>query len=565
LKVTLQKAISFFLTGSTSCQDKTDFSQNNLTDEELEEMEMSRTEWDGLNNNSTRFNNPTLSLKADWNTMTGYFRNAELGVFDSLFSGIGSGLSKKMSFPSGFMLAGSVLGLSLLSTLKKLPFLSANFSFSDFGGRLTRALLRIFDSIFSSVGEKGAALNIPSLIAGSAGLASLGRVINDKDNKSVKIPYSTIGGTMGRTAIHHLESMLASKGNQLSNTDESLAAFTATTLATVGTMLPRNIKNKKVPVETVEGLSSLLVPHFLDSLFTNIGKSFSPIINKPQNLIIGILGYFASVPVLSNIKSFWNKKAPVPEIGGKAIRSAFGILDTISFNAGNYVGKTALGIPLSAAFAALTYFSCVSKNTEKLFKNFRIPLNTIGSLFQRLPFDFIYSMISSAGTTISKKIPAPILVLIGPALSFKAGNLFKGINAKYDESKGLMVRNTVHLWETILSSAAYRTGKMICGEAENHDSTGTLLGDRWITDDGQIVMNMALGKQMEDAESKNPVKVLLSTLGGIGFGLGAVTFGKYLLKDNFPSPAGSILPVFKQSQESFRFVRRKNENIAIAS
>ena len=463
------------------------------------------------------------------------------------------------------MLAGSALGLSLISTLKKLSLLSANFSFSDFGGRLTRAFLRMFDSVFSSIGEKGAALNIPSLIAGGLGLFSLGRVINEKDNKSVKIPYSTIGGTMGRTALHHLESMIASKANQLSNTDESLAAFTACALATAGTMLPKDIKNKKVPVETIEGLSSLLAPHFMDSLFANIGKSFSPIINNPKNLILGIFGYLASIPILSSIKGFWDKKAPIPEIGGKVTRSAFGVLDTISFNAGNYVGKTALGIPLSLAFGGLTYFSCISKNTSKHFKNLRIPLNTVGSMFQRLPFDFIYSMISTAGTTISKKIPAPILVLIGPVLSFKAGNLFKGINAKYDESKGLMVRNTVHLWETILSSAAYRTGKMICGEAENHDSTGTLLGDRWITDDGQIVMNMALGKQMEDAESKSPIKILLSALGGIGFGLGAVTLGKYLFKkDSLPPPKNSTLPVLKEPKKSFRFVHRENR-MAIAS
>lgn len=215
---------------------------------------------------------------------------------------------------------------------------------------------------------------------------------------------------MGRTALHHLESMLATKANQLSNTDESFAAFIASTLATAGTMLPKDIKNKKIPVETIEGLSSLLAPHFLDSLFANIGKSFSPVINKPKNLILGISGYLASIPILSSIKSFWGKKAPIPEIGGKTIRSAFGALDTISFNAGNYVGKTALGIPLSLAFGGLTYISCISKNTSKHFKNFRIPLNTVGSMFQRLPFDFIYSMISTAGTTISKKIPAPILV-----------------------------------------------------------------------------------------------------------------------------------------------------------
>lgn len=519
MKISLQKALSLFLTGSLSSPETTNSSErsNTLADEELAEMEMTRTEWDNLTKNSFKFKDSTLAQQADWDTLTGYIRNAELSMFDSLFSGIGAGFAKSLSFISGLGLASLSIALSTFSTIKKTPYLSTNFSFSNFGGRLVRAKLRFLDSIFSSVGEKGASLKTPSLLAGLVSLLSLNRVMQGKDDKSIEMPYATIGGTLGRTAIHHMESMLASKANELSSEKPSLAAFLASTITTLGLLAPKEVKGKKVPVETLEGLLSLVGPHFLDSLFTNIGNIFSPIINKPKNLLLSIIGFSSSLPILASIPKFWNHKASVPELEGKLIRSAFGTLDTIAFNSGNSVGNSKAGIPTAFGFLGLTYLACVSKQGEKALKNFKIPMNTVGSLFQRLPFDFIYSLISTAGNRLSKLIPAPLLVLLGPSISFKLSEQFKGINAKYDNCKGLMIRNAVHLWETILASAAYRTGKMISGNKEDSNTSGSLLGERWITDDGQIVLNMAIGKQIKQEKEKNILPIVISALGGIAF------------------------------------------------
>lgn len=529
----IQRIFNFYITGSFNPPAKeTHFEKhNNLTDEELSEMEMTRDEWSNLNKKSYKFKNPVLTLSADWNTMNGYFRNAALGVFDSLFSGVGQSIARKIPFASGVSLAGLSLITSLFSTFKKLPLFSDNFSFTDFGGRLSRASLRVLDSTFSYIGEQGAKLNIPSIASGLLGIFSLVRVLNGKNDNKVQIPYSTIGGTLGRTAIHHMESMLASKANEFSTNNESMSAFLAGSVTTFGLLMPKEIKTKKIPVESLEGLFSLLGPHFLDSLFTNIGNALSPIINKPRNLFLSTAGFAASLPVLSSFRRFWNYKAPLPEFGGKLIRSINSAFESIAFNAGNSAGKSILGVPLALSFSALTYLTTVSKNKDKIFKSFKVPMDTVGSLFQRLPFDFIYSMMSTVGTRLSKLVPAPLLVFAGPLISFKIGEKCKGINARYDDFKGLMVRNSVHLWESILASAGYRTGKMILQrEDDDIESTGALLGEQWITDDGQIVKNMAIGKQINTEKEKSISKIFLSAFSGIAFGAGIHMLAKYLIK-----------------------------------
>lgn len=531
MRVSLQKAFSFFLTGSLPEKITTHSSSERYcpTDEELADMDMTRDSWDYIQGNSFKFNDPTLSLGVNWDTLTGYFRNSALSVFDSLFSGVGAGLSTKLNFLPGLFLAISSIATSCISSAKKGSFLSSNFAFDNYGGRLIRSSLHVFDSIFSRIGEKGANYQAPSILASLAGLFTLNRVLKDKSNENLKVSYGTIGGTLGRTAIHHGESMLATKANDLSSKNPNLGAFLATSSATLGLLLPEKIKNKNIPVETLEGLSSLVVPHFLDSLFSNIGNSFSSFINKPKNLFLSILGFSASLPILSSIK-LWNKKAPMPKVGGKLIRAIFNAPDVIAFNAGNSVGNGKLGIPLSFAFAGLTYLTCVSKKSKAKFKNIKIPLDTVGSLFQRLPFGFLYSMTSASGTKLSKLIPAPLLTLIGPALSFKIGELFKGTDAKYSELKGLMIRNATHLWESTLASAGFKTGRMLTGIKEESDLSGSLFGERWITDDGQIVQNMAMGKQMNQTQEKNILHLLLSSLGGVGFAAIAFLIGKYFMK-----------------------------------
>ena len=523
MKVLFQNALSLYLTGSISRNGIQEPENTYIpTEEELSEWETTKEDWENLNQNSFKFSDQTLSQCADWDTLKGNIRNAELSIFDSLFSGLGATIADKLNFSSGLTLALASIFTSLISTIKKIPFLSVNFSFNNFGGRLIRSSLHLFDSIFSQIGEKGSKLKLPSLFAGGVSLFGLGRVLTGKDNKKYTAPISTIGGTFGRTAIHHMESMLASKANEFSNQNESLSAFLATSGTTLGLLLPRNLKDKELPYQTIEGLFSLAGPHFLDSLFSNIGNAFSPALHKPKNLLLTIFGTAGLLPILSKISKFWDMNAPNKSLGGKLIRSIFKVPEVIAFNAGTFVGKSILGMPLSLAFLGLTGLTKF---------NFKLPMSKISGLSLRLPFDFINSMISASGTAMSKFIPAPLLVLFGPAFTFKLSNAFKGIDAKYDESKGSMLRSAAHLWESVLSSAAYRTGKMIGGLKEEIDSTGSLLADgRWITNDGQIVLSMANGKQIKHFEEKNIFNILISSIGGIAFGLTAFFLGKQFMK-----------------------------------
>ena len=535
MQVSFQKAFSFFITGSTKPPEIDTLEKFNPSNEQLEEWETTREEWELTQKNSLQFKNSVLSLHTNWESGTGYFRNSALSVFDSLFSGVGAGISSKINFAGGLGLVAASILASAVSTVKKLPFISSNFAFDNYGGRLIRSVLHVFDSTFSRIGEKGAKYKAPGILAGLLGLFTLNRVLQNKDSDSIKIPYGTIGGTVGRTAMHHAESMLASEANKLSNSSPSLSAFIATSSSTLGLLLPENIKDKNIPVETLEGLSAQFIPHFLDSLFSNIGNAFSSTLNKPKNLLLASAGFLGTLPILSLFTKFWNHKASMPSFSGKLIRSAFNVPDAVAFNAGNHVGNSILGIPLSLGFLGLTYLSCVSKKYSGKFKNIKIPLNTVGSLFQRLPFGFLYAMTSSAGAKLSNFIPAPILTLVGPALSFKIGEQFKGVDAKYDDLKGLMIRNATHLWEAVLAKAAFKTGKMLTGQVDNSHLSGSLFGERWITDDGQIVQNMAMGKQMNNHEEKNIFHILLSGLGGIGFALGAYALGKYFMKSK-PEP-----------------------------
>lgn len=518
MKIDFNKALSFYFTGSTNLNSawKTDFNHCPYSKDELAELEI---DWE-TSKKGFQFQNETLSLHADWETFPGYVRNAGLGMFDSLFSGIGAGFASKTNFSSGVVLAALATLTSLISTIQKIPFLSTNFSLFDYGGRLLRSTLHFFDSTFSTIGEKGACYEAPTLIAGLASLFSLNRVLNNKENRSLEIPITTIGGTLGRTAIHHMESMLASKASYLACKHESLSAFFASAVTTLGLLSPKEIKDKILPWQTTEGMISQAGFHFLDSVFSTTGGSFAKHIANPLNFLLAGAGFAASLPILSSNKKIWDYKVPFPKVEGKLVRSLFHGIEALIFNAGSRVGNSVFGVLLSIGFGALTYFATLSKGTKSLFKNFKIPMNTVGGLVQRLPFDFAYSAISASGAKLSKLIPAPLLVLFGPMVSFRLGEMFKNEGAKYDEFKGLMIRNAVHLWESILAGGAYRIGRILTGTLNKGTSSGSVLADgRWLTDEGRIVPTMAIGKQMHGESSGNILHTLLSGLGGIGAGV----------------------------------------------
>ncbi len=501
-----------------------------LTDQELDDMETNRKEYEDSEAQCIKFQDSTLNRKANLNTVRGQFRLAGLGSIGSFFSGIGSGFGSKMNFLSGIALACVSLGAS---NLKKIPLLSTKFSIFGFGWNLIRGPLHILDSIFSQIGEHGSKYTLPSIIAGAVSLFSISRTLKDKDNKSLELPIDTIGGTLGRTAIHHIDSMLASKASQISSENQSLGSFLASSLTTLGLLLPEDARKKQLPWNTLEGFVSQGSSHFVDSLFSNIGNSFSSIFDDTKKVLLGGLGTIVGMPILGALLNKNEYKVPFGTIEGRLVRGILHAPESLVFNLGRSIGNSILGIPLSLGFAGLTYFTCISNKGKNLFKNFDISRDKVGGLVQRLPFHFLYSIISTCGVKLSKFLPAPLLLAIGPALSYQLGERFKNVDSKFDDLKGLMLRNTVHLWETTLARAAYNTGRMLTGTEGEHNSSGSVLGDgRWLSDDGQILPTMAIGKQSEENNESNILNTVLASLGGIGVGAVVHMIQKQLASKN---------------------------------
>ncbi len=528
MQISLQKALSFYLTGSLknhdpACRDVT-CNVPTLTTQELDDCEMSQKDFLDSETNGFQFQDQTLNLKANLNTLTGQLRFAGMGVINSLFSGIGAFVAKKINLASGLVLAVTSFGASFI---KDVPFLSQKFSIFSLGSNSIRGSLHILDSIFSRVGEESAKYTLPSIIAGGASLFSAYRSINNKDNKSLSLPNDTISGILGRTSIHHLDSMLASKATDIFTKNNKLGSFLASSLSTAGLLIPKDLRTNKMQWDSLEGFVAQGGSKFIDSLFAGIGHACTSSLDSGKKIALGAVGVTAGLPILGSLLN--NYQIPFGTLEGRIIKGILNLPETIAFNLGDSTGNSLLGIPLSLGFAALTYFSCFSK------RNKEISPTSLGGELQRLPFlHFMNAVISSSVMKLSKLIPAPLLTLVGPAISFQIGEKLKNIPAKFGDVKGLMLRNSVHIWDSILSRSAYKTTEMILGKDEDDSYSGNLITDGgstgWLTEDGRKVSSMAIGKQLNQESESNLKDIVLAGLGGIGFSLSAFALGKHLLK-----------------------------------
>ena len=558
MQISFQKALSFYLTGSLEKHDHTcrDIAYNvpALTIQELDDFEMSQKEFLDSETNGFKFADKTLNIKANLNTLSGQFRCAGVSVINSLFSGIGAFTAKKLNLISGFGLVAGAFGVSLM---KNVPFLSTKFSILSLGANSLRGSLHILDSIFSRVGEEGAKYTLPSILAGGASLFSAYRSINKKDNKSLSLPNDTISGILGRTSIHHLDSMLASKAAEISANHNELGAFLATLLSTAGLLIPKNLRTNKMQWDSLEGFAGQGGSKFLDSLFASIGHTFSSTFNSTKKIALGVLGVTAGLPTIGSLLNSFNYQIPFGTLEGKIVKGILNIPETIAFNLGDLVGNGLFGIPLSLGFAGLTYLICFSDKGKRLIKNVEISSTSLGGELQRLPLlHFINAIISSSAMKLSNFIPAPLLVLLGPALSFRIGEKVKNIPAKFGELKGLMLRNSVHLWDSILSRSACKTATMLFAKSEDETYTGNIVTDGgstcWLTEDGRKVSSMAIGKQLNQESESNLLNTVLAGLGGVGFGLSTFALGKLFMKDKNSNQIKTVIRSAENTNHSVK-------------
>lgn len=523
----LHKTTNLYLTGNMN-PGKYSSSETKVTDytkEEINDFETTVESFQNSYEQGLNFKNPTLNLNADFNYVHGQFRMSGIGVINSFFSGLGSRIGSKLNFLSGLGLAG----LSIIASCSNsIPVLKKKFQFLSLGSNaIIRGPLHVLDSIFSTIGEQGAKYNFPSLIAGGASLFCLNRSLTGKENKSLEIPFDSLGGTFGRTAVHHIDSMLASKASFLSSSNQSLGAFLATVLSTFGLLLPEKIKKKTLPWDKLEGFVAQGSSSFVDSLFSNIGNTISGVLNDSKKTFATVIGLGLGFPIIGKLFNLSNYKIPFGTLEGRLSRGIFHVPESFVFNFGSVIGNGKMGLPLSFGFAGLTGLLTLNKSTRKFLQNKTISRDSFMGMYQRLPFEFMYSVTSAAALKLNKFIPAPLLTVIGPALSFQLGEKLKGIKSRYDDISGLMLRNSIHIWEAMLSNAAYKTGKLISfGGEETELSAGSVLADgRWLTDDGRIVSTMAIGKQLQECSEKNIFNASLFSVFGIGAG--------YLLSEVF--------------------------------
>lgn len=445
------------------------------------------------------FKHRLFNLNTDWDSFQGSMRNSSLGFFDAFFSSFGASLSQALSDKAKLLVNLASFGSAFIPRA-----LSINDKISMFqlGGRLIRAPLHIFDSFFSVSGESLASnqkMSIANLALGFAGLAfSYGEDIN-KD-KASDLDYQSISGTIGRSSLHNFQSMASSFAQKIFDLSPILGSLITLAIPSASILLPKQVKDISISWKSLPGLLSQNLFSFSDSINSAFGHLLSKKVMSHPFLSLMTAAPAVGALALTDAKKLLSKKLLFTKLDTKLLRSSFHILDTLALNFGTAFAKSKLSIPFMGLYGALTYFSSLSKSELKL-PDFKIQMNTVQGLVQRLGFDFIEATISEKSNLFAKRIPAPIMLLFGPAISFKLGELFKEAKTNFNSSSGLMLKHLIHFWDNIMTaSGASLANSLTSLIAKPKDSyTGNQLSDgRWLTSSGRIVQNMALGKQLFD-------------------------------------------------------------------
>lgn len=465
--------------------------------EELDELELHSVDA------KAQSEHPIFHQNTDWDTFSGSMRNSAASIFDAVFSSIGSKIAQNLGLSSKLAITFGTFVSSMLANEIKIPFISNKISMFNYAGRLLRAPLHIFDSVFSVVGESWSGSGFANLM--TLGLSALGlknSLKNPDDFKeNADLDYQTINGTLGRSSLHHFQSLTSSFAQNIYKKSPVLGSLVTIVFTAIGLKLPDSIKSHHLSWKSVNGLLAQNLFHFSDSLYTGLGSLISQGLLKSKLFSLAFISGILGLSLNTKFKDLMPHKLIFTEVNAKILRSIIHTLDTVVFNLGTEFSKTKLAPLFLGLYSLITAGSSLtdSKFLPKI-PDFKIPMNTVGGLLQRLPFDFIESVISASSNNLSRKIPAPFLVLFGPALSYKIGNVFKNAKTPFNTSTGLMLKHLIHFWDNLLTGSGYRMGNSLMNLIlPNSDKaySGSILSDgRWMTDQGRIVSKMALGKQL---------------------------------------------------------------------
>ncbi len=495
----LHQLCSLYLFGQPNLPKAEDsFDINTFYDrEELDELELHSFE------HENKPNNILFNLNTDWDTFPGSMRNSAASLFDAFFSSIGTSATEKLGFKSKLSLSAGTFLSSVLANKIDIPLLSSKISMFNYAGRLLRAPLHLFDSSFSAIGESWSESSLGNITA--LGLSVLGLKNSLKDPKDFEehneLDYQTINGTLARSSLHNLQSLTSSFAHNIYKFNPILGTATTLGLTALNFQLPKEISEHHLSWKSINGVLGQNIFHFTDSLYAGLGSLISKALTKSKIASIAFLPAVLGLSFNKRLKDIMSKKLVFTEFNAKTIRSTMHALDTITFNLGTAFAKTPFALPFLGAYSLLSYSSSLVQNSSlPKIPEFKIPLNEVGSLIQRLPFDFVESVISETSNKLGQKIPAPLLFVLGPAISFKLGNLFKDAKTPFNTSTGLLLKHLIHFWDNLLTSSGYKTGKALTNlvlPRSDKANSGSILSDgRWLTSEGRIVSKMALGKQL---------------------------------------------------------------------
>jgi hypothetical protein len=450
-------------------------------------------------------------LNTDWDTGRGSFRNSGVGLFDSFFSSLGNGLSSlcpdsfKIFLGLKFFIASLFFNKNYFSGLKQ------NISINTLAGRIIRSPFHILDSLFSVSGQALSKNNLfapVSLLVSVLGLSN--SYLKNLSFFNPEIHYNNLPGTIGRSALHQFSSCLTNKVSEICN-KSLLSNFALAGLSTIGfKFLPQDFKKHNIDWRNLDGLLAQNIFHISDSIFASLGSNiFRKIQNSPL-AIFSILSSSLGIAISTNytkpdlIKKLLNKEFIFTQVDSKFYRSMIHFFDSLIFNIGTKIGKMKYAGLLTFAYTlGVAGAGGFLKGSNPFFKgdlnNRKISMNTLAGLIQRLPFDFVEALISSSSNNLAGKINPFVGVLLGPALSFRLGEVFKNKSTQFNSLTGLLNKHLVHFWDNLMSTSGYNFGQTILGYVVKPDnrSKGSLLSDgKWITSQGRIVPKMVLGQQL---------------------------------------------------------------------
>lgn len=455
------------------------FSKEEIAEYEIDISEKSRD-----------FSTALLNQNTDWETFASSMRSSSISLWDSVFSSIGATLSQQLPFAVKVFTSIAALSSSLAADKIKIPFLSSEFSFFKFGGRLIRSPLHFFDSFFSVLGEDLASSSGAGLTALAASAFALIKNLGFKDKLNFQMNYETINGTLSKSVIHHVHSLLSSTAIRFFKSSPILASLTALGSSATVLALPKDIRSKQVSWNLFDGVLGHGLIHFVDSLYSSLGNAISGLIPSILSLPASLALVFAckNLHQIPNalIAKIVQEKIPYPQLDGKLIRAVLHVPETVLFNLGDKLSESRLG---QLALTLFTAYGLIKPNQT-------LDLNTVKGLSDRLPVDLLQAALTKSAAKLSLQIPSLPLVIFGPAILSLISSRLKPLSTKYTESRGLILKQFVNFWETLLSASANRLVRKVIPMGKQ-GYTGSVLADgRWMDSKGRILPSMVIGKQL---------------------------------------------------------------------